>query len=332
MKKIIYVIVVLIIIFAGAAIIGYFRGNDLMSSISFGLIKSQAFEIGGEGASIAELNDNTQSNIKFYESSNKIDFSGTDGEKMKKIVEKEVLDSMINSEITKKLAGQYGISASDAEIQADLDKVISQVGDRAALEKNLSDAFGWTIEDFKNNVVKKQILEQRLSEYISSNSSLNKDALDKITNILKKAKSGQDFAELAKEYSDCPSSEQGGSLGNFAQLSDDKEGKYPHMVAEFEEAAFALEPGQISDIVKTQFGYHIIKLEEKTADAGGIELANARHILVKTTDYAAWFSEQKKSIDVKIYLKDYVWKNGALEFADDSMNQFEQDKASSLSS
>ena len=64
-----------------------------------------------------------------------------------------------------------------------------------------------------------------------------------------------DFATAAKEHSSCPSKEQGGSLGSFSR---------GRMVPEFEEAAFNMEIGEISEPVKTQFGYHIIKLDEKT--------------------------------------------------------------------
>jgi len=64
-----------------------------------------------------------------------------------------------------------------------------------------------------------------------------------------------DFATAAKENSSCPSKEQGGSLGSFSR---------GRMVPEFEDAAFKMEIGQISEPVKTQFGYHIIKLDDKT--------------------------------------------------------------------
>lgn len=327
MKKIIYII---IFIAAVSAVIGYFKGNSILSSITFGLIKSEAFNLDGASKSQAELKENTESNIKFYKTIKKMDFSGEDGEKMEKLIEKQVLESMINSAAIEKIASQRGILVSDSDIQRDLEAVISEVGDKETLEKNLADAFGWTIEDFKNNVVKKQVLEQKLVDFISKDESLNADAYKKIEDVLSKAKSGQDFAELAKEYSDCPSSQQGGSLGDFVRIADDPENKYPHMVESFEKAAFALEPGQISDIVKTQFGYHIIKLESKTADAGGIQLANARHILVKTKGFSDWLAEQKKTMNIKISLEDYVWKDGAVEFKNEDMRKFEEEKAPSL--
>lgn len=68
--------------------------------------------------------------------------------------------------------------------------------------------------------------------------------------ILERLKKGEQFSKIAKDVSLCPSKKRGGDLGTFGR---------GQMVKEFENAAFALEKGQISGIVKTQFGYHIIK-------------------------------------------------------------------------
>ena len=80
------------------------------------------------------------------------------------------------------------------------------------------------------------------------------EARKKIEAIQDELENGADFAELAKEKSEGPSSENGGDLGYF---SADK------MVPSFYNAAFALQPGEVSDIVETRFGYHIIKLEDR---------------------------------------------------------------------
>jgi peptidyl-prolyl cis-trans isomerase C len=80
------------------------------------------------------------------------------------------------------------------------------------------------------------------------------EARKQIDDILQLAKGGSDFAELAKKYSQCPSAERGGDLGSFGR---------GQMVKPFEDAAFSMEVGQISDVVQTDFGYHIIKLQSK---------------------------------------------------------------------
>jgi parvulin-like peptidyl-prolyl isomerase len=101
-------------------------------------------------------------------------------------------------------------------------------------------------------------------------------AKKQIEDIKKELENGADFAELAKKYSQDPgSAPNGGDLGFFRR---------GQMVREFEDAAFSLEPGQISDPVRTQFGFHLIKVEEKKP-AQHPELAQIRERVLK--DYIA---------------------------------------------
>jgi peptidyl-prolyl cis-trans isomerase C len=94
---------------------------------------------------------------------------------------------------------------------------------------------------------------------VTSDPNLDPNAVDaaayaKAQKLLEQIKRGADFARLAMENSACPSSADGGDLGF---------GRRESWVKPFSDAAFALQPGQVSDIVKTRFGYHIIKVTER---------------------------------------------------------------------
>jgi peptidyl-prolyl cis-trans isomerase D len=107
--------------------------------------------------------------------------------------------------------------------------------------------------------------------------------------VLAKAKGGADFAELAKQYSQDSTASNGGDLGRFG---------HGVMAPAFESAAFALEPGQISDVVETPFGFHIIKLEEKVPEhvepldsaraaiVSALQLQEARRVALKKVEDA----------------------------------------------
>ena len=78
--------------------------------------------------------------------------------------------------------------------------------------------------------------------------------LKECEDLLKKIKGGEDFAELAKKYSKCPSGKQGGFLGEFSQGD---------MVKEFDEVVFKKEINAVHGPIKTQFGYHLLEIMER---------------------------------------------------------------------
>ena len=116
------------------------------------------------------------------------------------------------------------------------------------------------IESFyRQNFNRYSIPEQRSARHILIKTSAedSEDALSEKLNraeqVLELAKTGEDFTELAKQFSEGPTGPKGGDLGSFSR---------GRMVKPFDDAVFALNEGEISDIVETQFGFHVIKVEK----------------------------------------------------------------------
>lgn len=113
-------------------------------------------------------------------------------------------------------------------------------------------------EEHKKEFIKPEMVKARhilIKIDKTASEEEKKKAQEKAQDILMKIKAGEDFAKLATEFSDDTlSATKGGDLGFFTRS---------RMVPSFEDAAFALKPGEISDIVKTPFGYHIIKVDDR---------------------------------------------------------------------
>jgi parvulin-like peptidyl-prolyl isomerase len=163
-----------------------------------------------------------------------------------------------------------------------------EYGSAKNAEADLKRLYGWDLDDFLKKVVEPQMHKEKLEDLVENDDEieLNKRAKENALNTLSRLKAGEDFTELAKEISEGESAALGGDLGYF------KEGV---MVPEFEEVAFSLKVGEFSNIVKTRYGYHLIKVEDKK----GSEI-KARHILFRTKSFSTWFDEKKSEMDIKV--------------------------------
>ncbi len=222
----------------------------------------------------------------------------------------QMVDALIAEKLVALESKKQKIEVKDEDIQAELDSMIEEVGGEAMFTQWLT-YNGMTKEEAKENIKtnltikylvkdKISISDDDIKEYFDENkakfgqeeelkaSHILVKELDLAEEIHEKLKNGEDFEELAKEHSVDGSAQFGGDLGFFPR---------GEMVKPFEEAAFALDMGEISEIVESEFGYHIIKAYEKK-EAKEANLEENRDKILKILEdqevgnaYKEWYQE-----------------------------------------
>lgn len=168
---------------------------------------------------------------------------------------KKLLEEIVSSELFYLNASEQQLDQEE-EFKQILEEAKHSLLQRFAVQKLLENI---TVSDEEM----KAYYEENKESFVASEEVRAKHILvaeeDKAKEIKEEITSGaKTFDEAAKEYSTCPSKEKGGDLGFFGK---------GRMVPEFDKAAFELEVGTVSDIVTTQFGHHIILVEEKKESA-----------------------------------------------------------------
>jgi foldase protein PrsA len=235
---------------------------------------------------------------------------------------KDTLDSLVTNKMIEMEAKKEKVKVTGNEIDEELTKLQESYGGEeaftSALEQN-NVSMNKIREDIEFYLLAEKLIEPDISitdEEMKTYFEENKDSFDekeqvKASHILvedeataKKVKeeldNGKDFAELAKEYStDTSNADDGGDLGYFTK---------GEMAEEFEKAAFELEINKVSEPVKTDFGYHIIKVsDKKAAKAATFEdhKDEIKELLFDEkiqTEYPNWLEEKKSEYEIKSYL------------------------------
>lgn len=253
--------------------------------------------------------------------------ASVDGEKITKDDLYEVLvqasgpdavEALIDEKIVELEIKKADIKVSDEEVQKEIDNFKENAGGEEAFKAALEQG-GITEKDFEEDIIQylsiRKLMEPLVEvtdKDVKAYFEENKETYDipeqvdarhilvedeKLANDLhKQLKDGADFAELAQEHSTDGSAAMGGDLGFFTR---------GEMVPEFEDKAFSMKVGDISEPVKSDFGYHLIEVLDKT-DAAEAKLADHKEEIKEKlieekmqTEYVTWLDEKREEYDVK---------------------------------
>jgi len=211
-------------------------------------------------------------------------------------LEKDSLDKLIGIQLLYQASKKAGNKVDDKQVDEKFAEFRKRFPDEEAFKKAMAEWHvteadmkaelkkGMVTEAFvvKNFVDKTTVPEEKIKAYYDSNPQFFKqpekvkashilikvdpkateaekaEAMKKIKKIQEQLKKGDDFAEVAKKSSEGPSAPRGGDLGYFGR---------GQMVGPFEDTAFSLEPGKVSDVVRSPFGYHLIKVADKKPES-----------------------------------------------------------------
>lgn len=250
-------------------------------------------------------------------------------------VRAQMIQEMINSELLWQTSKKEGIEIKKEDVQTELDKIKTEPEKFQQILSVMKLNEDQLKEKLATNMAVKALLEKKVFSGIEVSDEEAKKFYDsnpdyfrrpeqvRARHILKKVDegatekqkaearkalegikarilAGEDFAELAKKESDGPSKEVGGDLGYFAK------GK---MVKPFAEAAFSLKPNEVSDIVETRFGYHIIKVLDRR-DASDVPFAETKQRIVQNLKnekmkekLSSYLAELRKDAKIENFIK-----------------------------
>lgn len=205
-----------------------------------------------------------------------------------------VWDMLVKNAVVKKEAAKNNVVITDKDVNDEYDSLVKNVGSEEETETLIKNNYGWNKNKFKERVLRPYVLQQKLVSSDKILEKLGKEPEQRAQEVLKQAQEGKkSFEDLAKEYSEDGSKDNGGDLGWFGAGM---------MVTEFEKAVSELEVGKISNLVQTEFGYHIIKLEEKRQNDKKETEWHAKHILIKTTDLDTYLGNLVEQAKIKKWL------------------------------
>lgn len=209
-------------------------------------------------------------------------------------IKKSVWDRLVKQAIMQRLADQDNLRVTGKDVDDEYAKFVESVGSAEKATQTVGESYRWTPKQFKERIIRQFLLQEKVANATSTATFLEEGVKTKAEQVLAAVREGKkSFEDLATEFGEDATKDKGGDLGWFGKGA---------MIPEFEEAVAKMEPGQISDLVKTRFGYHIIKLVEKKMEKGE-QKWRASHILTRGMPFEQYLDALVKKASIWKWLK-----------------------------
>lgn len=275
-----------------------------------------------DGITFRTLSQNMVSIKRFYETQDfgkiglRVDFSTEDGKKRFKVREKEVLNKMIEDMAIERLAKDRDIVVSSEEANAGVSRKLEEYGNSEEVKGDLERLYGWTLADFEDKVVIPSLYQEKLRESFMKEDVVTSNVKEKIQAAQSALRAGKPFADVAEQYSEGRTKNDGGSLGWFAPED---------LAVELRQSVALQKVGVPGNIIESSLGFHILMVEEIKKEDDR-QLYRLRQIFMRKATFADFLSEKMRGLSVLILSPEYQWngEDARVEFRKQELRDFEK--------
>lgn len=292
MKRMIAILIALIIILPIITfLVGVYKfqwQGKFVDSV-MNVVPLPAASVNGQWVNYAEWREGVATVNHFYAQKEELGLGSSLPDLTSAQIESNELDRLIEKQLLEDLAAQYQITASAEEIEAEYtSSILPQATDEAEVIKTVETLYGWSLDEFKQEIVREVVLRGKLQQAMNADATLNATAKEKIEEAKAALAAGTAFSDVAIQFSEDGSAQDGGDLDWIEK---------GQTVPEFETVAYATAVGATSEIFTSPYGYHILTVLESDE-----ERVHVAHILTKFVSIDEQITSLKDTAKIKRFV------------------------------
>jgi len=270
--------IVVVFIVAFALMLYIFRIENTFTNFLVDHIPFPAIMVGGSIATLKEYRDGVTALETYYKTQSETAGNIPD----KSTIEQQVVMRTIDVLLTERAARQMDIHVTPNDLNSAFKTLTAGLADDATTATELQTTYGWNEQEFKTYDVYPFLLQQRVEQALASDNTLTDPIRARAESAIKRFHDGEKFTDIAHEVSEEPNASSGGDLGWVEKGT---------LLPNFEKAVFSLESGEVSNIIRSPYGFHIFFVEEKDEAHNRV---HARDIYFQGPKLGDYLTQQKQ--------------------------------------